>query len=87
MMPQPEQQQEHQKSQGEWLIAKLMKKFDLILVSKIMLKLIIFKKIVKFIAVICLLMFIPVLKKKFMDHSGEMDEEEERRIKELDAYG
>lgn len=70
-------------------MAKLMKKFDLILMSKILLKLIIFKKIVKFIGVICLLMFIPILKKKFDDHTGdgEGDEEEERRIKELDAFG
>ena len=74
-------------SHSEWFLAKLMKKFDLILVSKIILKLIIFKKIVKFIGIICLLMFIPILKKKFEEHSGESDEEEERRIKPLDDYG
>lgn len=64
-----------------------MKKVDLILVSKILLKLIIFKKIVKFIGVICLLLFIPVLKKKFEEHASEEEEDEERRIKGLDAYG
>lgn len=58
-----------------------MKKFDLILMSKILLKLIIFKKIVKFIGVICLLMFLPMLKKKW-----DGDDDEERRIKELDAF-
>lgn len=64
-----------------------MKKFDLILMSKILLKLIIFKKIVKFIGIICLLLFIPVLKKKFEEHTDDGEEEEERRIQELDAYG
>lgn len=78
---------EAQKSHSEFFLAKIMKKFDLILMSKILLKLIIFKKIVKFIGIICLLLFIPVLKKKFEEHSGYNDEEEERRIQELDAYG
>lgn len=80
-------QQPAQKSHGGWLLAKIMKKFDLILVSKILLKLIIFKKIVKFIGIICLLLFIPVLKKKFDEHTDGVDDEEERRIKGLDAYG
>lgn len=75
-------------SHSEWFLAKIMKKFDLILVSKILLKLIIFKKIVKFIGIICLLMFIPILKKKFEEHAGDSsEEEEERRIKPLDDYG
>lgn len=73
-------------SHTEWFIAKLLKKFDLVLMSKIILKIIIFKKIIKFIGLICLLMFIPLLKKKFEDHSGELDDEE-RRIDSLDAYG
>lgn len=72
---------EAQKSHSEWFVTKLMKKFDLILMSKILLKLIIFKKIIKFIGVICLLMFLPLLKKKW---DGD---DEERRIKELDAFG
>lgn len=72
-------------SHHDWFLAKIIKKFDLVLLSKIILKLIIFKKIIKFIAVICLLMFIPLLKKKFEDHVG--DDEEERRITSLDAYG
>lgn len=78
---------EAQKSLGEWFVAKFMKKVDLILVSKILLKLIIFKKIVKFIGIICLLLFIPVLKKKFEEHTSDEEEDEERRIKGLDAYG
>jgi ABC-type cobalt transport system substrate-binding protein len=83
-MPQP-MPEAQKSSHSEWFLAKLMKKFDLILVSKILLKLIIFKKIV--IGIICLLMFIPILKKKFEEHTGESDEEEERRIKPLDDYG
>jgi hypothetical protein len=75
-----------QKGHGEWFLAKLMKKFDLILMSKILLKLIIFKKIVKFIGIICLLMFLPILKKKFEDHI-DSGEDEVRRIKPLDDYG
>lgn len=73
---------EAQKSHSEWFVTKLMKKFDLILMSKILLKLIIFKKIMKFIGVICLLMFLPMLKKKW-----DGDDDEERRIKGLDAFG
>lgn len=76
---------EAQKSHGEWFLSKLLKKFDLILVSKIMLKLIIFKKIIKFIGIICLLMFIPILKKKF-EESYDSSEEDGRRIKFLDDY-
>jgi hypothetical protein len=77
---------ESQKGHGEWFLTKLMKKFDLILMSKILLKLIIFKKIVKFIGIICLLMFLPILKKKFEDHV-DSEEDEVRRIKPLDDYG
>lgn len=71
-------------SAGHWLISKILKKFDIILMSKILLKLIIFKKIVKFIGIICLLFFIPTLKKKFV---GEDSEEERAQYSNLDAYG
>lgn len=77
---------EAQKSHGEWFLAKLMKKIDLVLISKIMLKLIIFKKIIKFIGLICLMMFIPILKKKF-EESYDSSEEDGRRIKGIDNYG
>jgi hypothetical protein len=108
----PSMPEAQKSSHSEWFIAKIMKKFDLILVSKILLKvsvnlrkigeilcifnetkfyqnsqLIIFKKIVKFIGIICLLMFIPILKKKFEEHTGDSEEEEDRRIKPLDDYG
>ena len=71
-------------SAGHWLITKILKKFDIILMSKILLKLIIFKKIVKFIGIICLLFFIPTLKKKF---DGDDSEEERSQFSKLDAYG
>jgi hypothetical protein len=71
----------------EGFIEKLIKKIDLVLMSKALLKLIIFKKIIKFIAVICLLMFIPVLKKKFEESAGGSgNEDEERKSKLLDSY-
>ncbi|KAJ8921998.1 hypothetical protein NQ315_008636 [Exocentrus adspersus] len=43
---------------------KLKLKLDLFTIGKIILKLVIFKKIVSFIAIICLLLFIPALKHK-----------------------
>lgn len=61
---------------------KIAKKFDLLLVSKILLKLIIFKKIIKFITILCLLMFIPQLMKATMGTSNDDDEH-----RNLDAYG
>lgn len=80
--PHPDDQKAH-----EGLLAKITKKFDLVLMSKLLLKLIIFKKIVKFIAIICLLLFIPTLKKKFEDVAMSVGEDEERKYKILDAYG
>jgi hypothetical protein len=75
-----------QKSHESFFI-KIIKKFDLVLLSKILLKLIVFKKIIKFIAVICLLLFLPALKKKFAVFSGDYNEDEERKGKLLDSYG
>lgn len=44
------------------LLDKLKFKLDLFTLGKIILKLVLFKKLVSFIAVICLLLFIPSLK-------------------------
>ncbi|CAD7090412.1 unnamed protein product [Hermetia illucens] len=49
-------------SGGEWFWDKFKFKISLFTIGKILLKLIIFKKIVKFIALICLLLFLPKLK-------------------------
>ncbi|XP_058814033.1 uncharacterized protein LOC131677946 [Topomyia yanbarensis] len=49
-------------SPESWLLSKLKLKFSWFTLAKILLKLVIFKKIVKFIALLCLLFFIPTLK-------------------------
>ncbi|XP_031620352.1 uncharacterized protein LOC116338920 isoform X2 [Contarinia nasturtii] len=64
-----------------WLFDKFKFKLDLFTIGKILIKLIIFKKIVKFIALICLLLFLPRLQTKHMNVvdmlSGGGDESEE----------
>lgn len=62
-----------QAARGDWLWDKFHLKFDLLTLGKILLKLLIFKKIVKFIGVICLLMFLPTLieKKKAQNEEGD----------------
>lgn len=73
----------------KWLLEKIKFKVDFYTIGKILLKLVIFKKIVKFIGLICLLLFLPTLKKKLgmgdKDHhnSDESDDEseEERLLK------
>ncbi|KAG5671567.1 hypothetical protein PVAND_001760 [Polypedilum vanderplanki] len=83
----PQQPYEIDQKSHEGFFLKLIKKFDLVLMSKILLKLIIFKKIVKFIAVICLLLFLPALKKKFESIGGGYNEDEDRKYRILDSYG
>lgn len=72
-----------------WLFDKLKFKLDLFTIGKILIKLIIFKKIVKFIALICLLLFLPKLQSKHMnvvdmltggDDSGEEEIDEKRSL-------
>lgn len=63
-----------------WLFDKFSKRVDLLYMAKILLKIIIFKKIVKFIALVCLLFFIPALN----DNSST---DESRDSKNLDFYG
>ncbi|XP_035895514.1 uncharacterized protein LOC118504740 [Anopheles stephensi] len=71
-------------SPENWLLSKLKFKFDLFTVGKILLKLVIFKKIVKFIALLCLLFFIPTLKPSGGGgHSEESSEEDRRRSYDL----
>lgn len=63
-----------------WLLDKFKFKLDLFTIGKILLKLIIFKKIIKFIALICLLLFLPKLQTKhmnFMDLLGGGDDSDE----------
>uniref|UniRef100_A0A336MN52 CSON004151 protein n=1 Tax=Culicoides sonorensis TaxID=179676 RepID=A0A336MN52_CULSO len=76
----------------KWLLEKIKFKIDFYTIGKILLKLVIFKKIVKFIGLICLLMFIPTLKKKLgMDDKDQHDSEdsedsEERLLKNSNAF-
>ncbi|XP_055523689.1 uncharacterized protein LOC129717649 [Wyeomyia smithii] len=56
-------------SPESWLLSKLKLKFSWFTLAKILLKLVIFKKIVKFIALLCLLFFIPTLKPSESDNN------------------
>lgn len=71
-----------------WLLDKFKFKLDLFTIGKILIKLIIFKKIIKFIALICLLLFLPKLQPKSIVNmsdllgigdSSESEESDERR--------
>lgn len=63
-------------------------KFDLLTLGKILLKLLIFKKIVKFIGVICLLMFLPTLiEKKKEAHNEDADGFEGAMFRNLKPIG
>lgn len=50
---------------SRWLWDNLKFKLDLYTIGKIILKIVIFKKIVKFFAIICMLLVLPTLKSKF----------------------
>ncbi|XP_017466051.1 PREDICTED: uncharacterized protein LOC108358979 [Rhagoletis zephyria] len=69
-----------------WIIEKLKKKINLFAFGKIILKLLVFKKIVKFIGVICLLLFLPKLKDFLKDDMSvdESNAESSRIITEKD---
>ncbi|TDG46168.1 hypothetical protein AWZ03_007376 [Drosophila navojoa] len=56
------------------ILAKLKSKISLLTLGKIVLKLLIFKKIVKFIGIICLLLVLPKLKHMFTDNMSMEDE-------------
>lgn len=52
-----------------WLWEKIKAKFDLFTLGKILIKIILFKQFVKFVAIICLLLFLPKLQDKVdIDH-------------------
>lgn len=72
-----------------WLLDKFKFKLDLFTIGKILLKLIIFKKIIKFIALICLLLFLPRLQNKHMNivdmlAGGDESEEEPEEKRSFD---
>lgn len=72
-----------------WLFDKFKFKLDLFTIGKILIKLIIFKKIVKFIALICLLLFLPRLQTKplnLVDMLAGSDESEEEEVNEKRSF-
>lgn len=63
------------------LLEKIKTKINLFTIGKILLKLVIFKKIVKFIGLICLLLFLPKLKDMFKeDMSNDEDGLESKQV-------
>lgn len=64
----------------ENLLDKFKFKLDLFTLGKILLKLVIFKKIVSLIAILCLLLFIPSLKHHEQDHEDEGGMDEMRKF-------
>ncbi|EAT43902.1 AAEL004703-PA [Aedes aegypti] len=69
-------------SPESWLLNKLKMKFNWFTLAKILLKIVIFKKIVKFLALLCLLFFIPTLKPSESE-SEHSDDESRRRSYDL----
>lgn len=64
-----------------WFFDKFSNNMDYALMTKILLKLIVFKKIIKFIALICLLFLIPAL------NSKDEDTDDDKMARNLDPYG
>lgn len=62
-----------------WMFDKFTSKYDLIFMTKVLLKIIVFKKIVKFIALVCLLFFLPTI--------NDNSKEEKKDSRNLDVYG
>lgn len=64
-----------------WLLDKFKFKLDLFTIGKLLIKLILFKKFIKFVALICLLLFLPKLQEKSMmkveEFLGDDDEDDE----------
>ncbi|XP_055711902.1 uncharacterized protein LOC129806748 [Phlebotomus papatasi] len=84
---------QHHRTPRDWLLDKLHFKLDLVTIGKIILKLIIFKKIVKFIAILCLLLFLPKLNmmgssssSSDHDNNHDHDHDYDTRINELTSF-
>ncbi|XP_062539682.1 uncharacterized protein LOC134207787 [Armigeres subalbatus] len=81
--PQPMTHGTPHMSPESWLFSKLKMKLNWFTLAKILLKIVIFKKIVKFLALLCLLFFIPTLKPAESD-SDHSDDESRRRGYDLE---
>ncbi|KYB25048.1 hypothetical protein TcasGA2_TC031630 [Tribolium castaneum] len=71
------------------LLDKLKFKLDLFTLGKILLKIVLFKKFVSFVAILCLLLFIPYLKHKTdegMPEGGDDDDDAMRGFKPQDKF-
>lgn len=66
------------------LLEKFHLKLDIFTVLKIILKLVIFKKIISFIAILCLLLFIPKFKPPKM---SDMEDDELRSLANSNSRG
>lgn len=69
-----------------WVFDNFAKKNNLLLMTKVLLKLIIFKKIVKFIALVCLLFFVPTLKDTSATNSTSSEENHSEYSRKIDVY-
>lgn len=72
-----------------WLLDKFKFKLDLFTLGKLLIKLILFKKFIKFVALICLLLFLPKLQSKGMMHVqeffGDDDDEDDDEKEQQDS--
>lgn len=80
------EQKKKKKEPQFWLFDNFAKKTDLLVLTKVLLKIIIFKKIVKFIALVCLLFFVPTLHDHTMTESTNSASSEEH-ARNYDVYG
>lgn len=80
-----------------WLLDKFKFKLDLFTLGKLLIKLILFKKFIKFVALICLILFLPKLQSKSMmkveeffgddDEDDDDTEEESNSNSNADSHG
>lgn len=74
----------HSGPRYNWLLDKFKFKLDLFTIGKFLIKVLIFKKIIKFIMLICLLLFLPKFQSKHMKMDDlvidvEEDDDDDRR--------
>lgn len=69
------------------LLAKLKAKLNLFTIGKLLLKLVIFKKVIKFISFICLLLILPKLKNMFKENMSNDNYNSETNNRQLRSKG
>lgn len=78
-MMKPERDVKKEEEPQFWVFDKFASKVDLLFMTKVLLKIIVFKKIVKFIALVCLLFFLPTI--------NDNSEDEKKDSRNLNVYG